>query len=93
MTKRNLFDEIREGLEAYRDNPEALPRRELTAPDVKAIRETFGLSQSQMAMFLNVSLRTLQNWEQKRRDPTGPAQMLLKVMEKEPEAVRRALHA
>ena len=37
--KRNLFEEIREGLEAYRDRPETLPRREVSAPDVKVIRE------------------------------------------------------
>ena len=90
--KRKVFDEIREGLEAIRDNPDALRRHELTAPDVKAIRQAFGLSQSQMAVFLDVSKRTLQNWEQGRRGPTGPAQTLLRVMQKEPEAVKRALH-
>ena len=89
--KRNLFEEIREGLEAYRDRPETLPRREFAEPDVKAIRDKFGLSQSQMAAFLNVSKRTLENWEQGRRGPTGPAQTLLRIMEKEPRAVRRAL--
>ena len=89
--KRNLFDEIREGLEAYRDRPDALPQRELSAPDVKAVREQFGLSQSQMAAFLNVSKRTLENWEQGRRNPTGPARTLLRIMELEPGAVRRAL--
>lgn len=88
---RDLFDEIREGLEAYRDQPAELPRRELSTPDVKHIRKQFGLSQSQMAAFLNVSKRTLENWEQRRRDPTGPAQTLLRIMEKEPLAVKRAL--
>lgn len=92
MAERNLFEEIREGLEAVRDRPETLRRHEFRAPDVKAIRETFGMSQSQMAMFLDVSLRTLQNWEQGRRGPTGAAQTLLRIMEKEPEAVMRALH-
>jgi len=92
MTKRNLFEEIREGLEAVRDNPDALVRHELTPPDVRAIRDSFGMSQSQMATFLDVSAKTLQNWEQGRRGPTGPAQTLLRVMEREPEAVMRALH-
>jgi len=91
--KRSLFEEIREGLEAYRDRPGTLTRREITAPDVKGIREQFGFSQSQMAAFLNVSKRTLENWEQKRRGPTGPAQTLLRIMEREPRAVRRALRA
>lgn len=91
--KRDLFEEIREGLKAYRDDPDALTQRELSTPDVKAIRQQFGLSQSQMATFLSVSKRTLENWEQRRRDPTGPAQTLLRVMEREPRAVRRALRA
>jgi putative transcriptional regulator len=89
--KRNLLEEIREGLEAYRDRRDTLPRREFSAPDVKAIREQFGMSQSDMATFLNVSKRTLENWEQGRRGPTGPAQTLLRIMEREPKAVRRAL--
>ncbi|MDH3644025.1 MAG: helix-turn-helix domain-containing protein [Gammaproteobacteria bacterium] len=89
--KRDLFNEIHEGLEAYRDRPATLKRREFSAPDVKHIRNQFGLSQSQMAAFLNVSKRTLENWEQRRRDPTGPAQTLLRIMEKEPLAVKRAL--
>ena len=88
---RNLFDEIREGLEAYRDHPDALRQRELSMPDVKSIRKQFGLSQSQMATFLNVSKRTLENWEQGRRSPTGSAQTLLRIMEREPRAVKRAL--
>lgn len=92
MAKRKLFDELREGLEAIRDKPHTLRRHELTAPDVKAIREHFGMSQSQMATFLDVSPRTLQNWEQGRRQPTGAPQTLLRVMEKEPAAVMRALH-
>ena len=76
MTReRSLFDEIREGLEAYRDRPEALRQRELPAPDAKTVRKHFGLSQSQMAAFLNVSKRTLENWEQGaviRPDRRGP---------------------
>ena len=60
-------------------------------PDVKSIRKQFGLSQSQMATFLNVSKRTLENWEQGRRSPTGSAQTLLRIMEREPRAVKRAL--
>jgi putative transcriptional regulator len=89
--KRNLFKQIRDGLEAYRDRRDTLPRRELSAPDVRALREQFGMSQSDMATFLNVSKRTLENWEQGRRGPTGPAQTLLRIMEREPNAVRRAL--
>jgi len=93
VKKRNLFEEIGKGLKTYRDRPATLPRREISEPDVKAIRVQFGFSQAQMAAFLNVSKRTLENWEQRRRGPTGPAQTLLRIMEREPRAVRRALRA
>ncbi len=93
MSKRNLFEEIKEGLEAIRDNADGLPRHDLTAPDIRAIRGRFQLSQSQMATFLGVKTKTLQNWEQGIRNPTASAQTLLHVLEKEPEAVMRALSA
>ena len=93
MIKRNLFEEIKEGLEAIRDNPDALTRHELSAPDIKAIRDKFQLSQSQMATYLGVKTKTLQNWEQGVRRPTASAQTLLRVLEKEPDAVMRALYA
>lgn len=93
MVDRNLFEEIKEGLEAVRDNADALTRHDLSAPDIKAIRDNFQLSQSQMAAYLGVKKKTLQNWEQGVRKPTASAQTLLRVMEKEPEAVMRALYA
>lgn len=90
-SKRNLFEELCEGLTTYRDRPSTLVRRELDVLDVKAIREKFGLSQAQFAAFLDVSKRTLENWEQGRRDPTGPARTLLRIMLREPQAIERAL--
>jgi len=62
-------------------------------PEVKAIREKTGLSQSRFAMLIGVSKRTLENWEQGRRHPTGPAKVLLKVLEADPQSVVRTLHA
>jgi len=59
--------------------------------DVKAIREKLGLSQSAFAGRFGVSVRTVQGWEIGSRQPTGAARTLLRVVEKEPEAVRRAL--
>jgi len=91
MVRRNLFDEIKEGLEAIRSNSAALARHELSAPDIRGIRKRFQLSQSQMATFLGVKTKTLQNWEQGVRSPTASAQTLLRVLEKEPDAVMRAL--
>ncbi len=60
--------------------------------DVKQVREQTKLSQAEFAAALQVSVRTLQNWEQKRRVPTGPAAALLKVVANEPEIALRALH-
>jgi putative transcriptional regulator len=62
-------------------------------PDPKAIRERLGLSQSRFASIIGVSVRTLQNWEQGRRQPEGPAKALLRVVDREPQAVLHALHA
>lgn len=56
-------------------------------PDVKAIREKTGLSQMMFAKRLNISFKTLQNWEQGRRKPTGPAVVLISLIEKNPELI------
>jgi putative transcriptional regulator len=63
------------------------------SPDVKGIRERLGLTQARFATLMGVSSRTLQNWEQGRRQPDGPAKALLRVVEREPQAVLQALHA
>ena len=49
-------------------------------------------AQKQFADFLMISVRTLQKWEQGKRNPDGAAHALLRVMEREPDAVLRALH-
>ena len=66
---------------------------ELPEPDVTAIREAAHLSQSQFARLIGVNLRTLQNWEQQRTRPTGPARALLKIVASNPRSAIEALHA
>lgn len=61
-------------------------------PEVKVLREATQLSQAQFARLIGVSLRTLQNWEQKRSRPTGAARALLRIVAADPEAAIRALH-
>lgn len=61
-------------------------------PEVKVIRAKTGLSQSRFANLLGVSKRTLENWEQGRRHPTGPARALLKIVEADPEYALKTLH-
>lgn len=66
---------------------------EVPTIDVAAMRKKLGLSQDRFAAAFGVSPSTVRNWEQGRRHPEGPAKVLLRVIDKEPEAVLRALHA
>ena len=65
--------------------------REFPEPDVKAIRERTGMSQTRFAFLIGVKPKTLQNWEQRRVRPAGPARALLKIVEANPQALT-ALH-
>lgn len=65
--------------------------REISPQSVAAIRAKLKLSQAQFARAFGISLDTLQNWEQGRRQPTGPAKVLLRVAERHPEAVLEAV--
>lgn len=64
---------------------------EFSPLDVKAIREQLQQSQSEFARMIGISTATLQNWEQGRRRPEGPARALLQVAMKNPTAVKDAL--
>ena len=59
--------------------------------DIKRIRQQVNASQAEFAHLIGVSERTLQNWEQGRRKPRGPARALLKVFDENPKAVVKAL--
>lgn len=61
--------------------------------DVQAIRKSAHLSQARFAKLIGVNLRTLQNWEQGRTRPTGPALALLKIVASNPRSAIEALHA
>jgi putative transcriptional regulator len=69
------------------------PSRETTIEpeDIRSIRHRLEKSQTEFAMMIGISVATLQNWEQGRRKPEGPAQALLKIAAKNPEAVAEAL--
>ena len=62
-------------------------------PEAAEARASVGLSQQEFAILLGVSARTLQDWEQGRREPTGPAQALLRAIKNNPQAVLKALAA
>ncbi len=94
--EKALFDDLKQSLlEAGAiARGEAKPSRrfEIETPDVKAVREQTGLSQNDFARLLCVSVKTLQNWEQSRRHPTGPASALLKIVASAPDVALRSLH-
>lgn len=62
-------------------------------PDVRDIREKLHVSQNEFAHLIGVSENTIQNWEQGRRKPVGPAVALLRITKRNPRAVLEALHA
>ena len=61
--------------------------RVINVPDIARIRERTGLSQARFAQLLGVSVRTLQDWEQGRRAPSGAARTLLMVAARNPQAL------
>lgn len=95
--KKELFNELLESLTQVKEirSGKKKPSRFFVYDpmDIKRIRTRLHASQSQFAMMIGVSRATLQNWEQGRRRPDGPAQALLRVADKRPDAVLEALQA
>ena len=92
-----MFDELLESVKEMdqisKGKKEASRRFTFKVPEVRKIREQTGLSQTQFARLIGVSKRTLENWEQGRRNPTGPARALLKIVESDPKGAVHALHS
>ncbi|MCC7328797.1 MAG: helix-turn-helix domain-containing protein [Gammaproteobacteria bacterium] len=82
--KRNIGREIIEGLREIKRGDYG---RVINVPDVGSIRQKTGLSQARFALLLGVSVRTLQDWEQGRRAPSGAARTLLLVADRNPRAL------
>lgn len=90
--KKELFEELKQSLReanlikrgqlkpgrVFHVNPES---------SIARVRSKLGLSQSKFAAILGISADTLQNWEQGRRTPTGPAKVLLRIAAKHPEVL------
>ena len=87
----NLVDSIRQAGRIRRGEAEPSRVVEFAPVNVKAVRRRLGKSQSEFARMIGVSVSTLQNWEQGRRRPDGPARALLRVAAANPEAVAAAL--
>ena len=90
--KKELFNELLQSVEeaAAIERGAARPARTFeikTANDVVRVRNKLGLPQIKFARLLGISEDTLQNWEQGRRKPAGPAKVLLKIAAKHPKIV------
>jgi putative transcriptional regulator len=86
MTRRSrdIGAEILQGLREIKRGEYG---RVINVPDIARIREKTGLSQARFAQLLGVSVRTLQDWEQGRRAPSGAARTLLMVAARNPQAL------
>ena len=89
MSERNIGMEILEGIreiKAYKAGRLALRTHKLKRPaPPQRIRARLQLSQAEFAGLMGVSVRTVQDWEQGRRKPSGPAEALLRIAEQHPE--------
>ena len=81
---RNIGLEILEGIREIKRGEHG---RVTTVPSVSSVRKKAGLSQAEFARLLGVSVRTLQEWEQGRRAPSGAARTLLMIAAKNPRAL------
>jgi putative transcriptional regulator len=98
MTKRNLFAELSEGFDALQAEREGkltlrkvsigtLTPVEVTADEIRRVRESVHVSQAVMAHRLRVNVRTWQNWEQGKARPNAQAAVLIRLVEKHPETL------
>ncbi len=90
-TFAKLVESIKQAGEIKRGTRKPSRVFEFSPLDVKAIRAKLEKSQSEFAQMIGVSVATLQNWEQGRRKPEGPARALLQVAMRNPDAVKVAL--
>ena len=101
MTKRNLFKDLREGVQALKAERLGkvtlkttaigeLPEVMVSPQEIVALRERMGVSRAVFARMLRVKQRSLENWEQGRGGgPSGPAATLIRLAEKYPDTFER----
>jgi putative transcriptional regulator len=94
--KREMFEEllgsVREAGAILRGRQKPSRRKVVRSSGVRVICERTSLSQSQFADLIGVRVKTLQNWDQDRRRPTGPAAALLSIIEYDPALAVKAIH-
>lgn len=98
--KRDLFDELTEGLDALADQRagkrtlrthavKIKPAPKITARELTKIRQEMKLSRGLFAGYLRTNVRTLENWEQGRARPNAQAALLIRMVQLYPDTVRR----
>ncbi|NUO84255.1 helix-turn-helix domain-containing protein [candidate division KSB1 bacterium] len=94
--KKEMFEEllqsVKQGGAILRGEMRPSRTFKLGQPNVRSIRDHYGLSQPKFADMLGISVSTLRNWEQGRRKPEGAARILLLVAAKYPETVLEVVH-
>ncbi|OQY02426.1 MAG: transcriptional regulator [Desulfobacteraceae bacterium 4572_130] len=88
----NLVDSIKQAGQIKKGNLTPSRSFKFDSLDIKAIRNKLQKTQNEFALMIGISISTLQNWEQNRRTPKGPARALLKIASINPEAVANALN-
>jgi putative transcriptional regulator len=89
---QDLLGSVREAGAILRGEKKPSRRTVVRSSSVRVIRERTSLSQSEFAQLIGVSVKTVQNWEQDRRRPTGPAAALLRIIEHNPALAVKAIH-
>ena len=87
----DLLGSIKQAGKIKRGEIKASRTYQFDPADIKSIRKGLKKSQAEFALMIGVSISTLQNWEQGRRRPEGPARALLKIAAERPDAVIEAL--
>ena len=94
--KKEMFEEllgsVREAGAILQGRRKPSRRTVIRSSGIRDIRERTSLSQSEFAELIGVSVKTLQNWEQDRRRPTGPAVALLSIIDHDPVLAMKAIH-
>jgi putative transcriptional regulator len=98
--KRDLYDELLEGFDALADQragkrtlrthaPKVSPAPKITARELAKVRQDMKLSRGLFARYLRTNVRTLENWEQGRAKPNAQAALLIRMVQRFPDTVRR----
>jgi len=85
------YDNLMDALNGIMADPTSSDLPVSSVIDVRAIRSRTGLSQAAFALRIGVSVATLRNWEQDHRSPTGPARVLLAMLDRNPRIVEETL--